>query len=337
MPPREIDPVALTRALVRIPSPTGEERRVVEFLAGTLRRLGYHVRLQRVSPGRNNLLAWREPPVVVFSTHLDCVPPHVPLRETRTRIYGRGACDAKGIAAAMVAAAETLAARGERRLGLLFLVGEETGGAGARAARTLRPRGRYMINGEPTGNRLVTGAKGALWIELTARGKAAHSAYPERGRSAIDRLLDTVDRIRRLPLPSHPELGPATLNIGIVRGGVAGNVISPGASATLVFRTVTPTRALKGAIQSALVPDVKARVTVEVPGFLSAAPEGWDTTVVSFASDLPFLSAWGTGYLMGPGSIEVAHTEKEYIAKAELRAGVAGYVRLALDLLQRPV
>ena len=328
-----MNPIELTRDLVRIDSTTGREGEIGALLEGVLARLGYRVTRQRVSAGRYNLYATRRKPVVVLSTHLDCVPPYVPLRETKTRIYGRGSCDAKGIAATMVAAAERLAKAGERRVGLLFLVGEETGGDGARAAARLRPRGRFMINGEPTENRLVTAAKGSLRIDLEAAGKAAHSAYPEKGQSAIDPLLDTLFRIRRLPLPTDPVLGPATLNVGMIQGGVAPNVVPDHAKATLVFRTVTPTLALKNAVQSACYPSVTATVASEVPGFVSDAPAGWKTTVVSFASDLPWLGAWGTGYLMGPGSIDVAHTDGEYIGKEELREGVGAYVKLVRSLV----
>ena len=330
-----MDPIQLTRELVGIDSTTGREAAVSAYLAGVLERLGYRVIRQAAGPGRHNLYALRGKPVVVFSTHLDCVPPYIPLRETSARLYGRGSGDAKGIAAAMIAAAERLARGGEDRIALLFLVGEETGGEGAKAAGSLRPKGRFMINGEPTGNQLVTAAKGSLRIELEATGLAAHSAYPERGVSAIDPLLGTLTRIRHLPLATDPVLGAATLNIGMIEGGVAPNVIPDHARASLVFRTVTPTLALKNAVQSACYPGVTATVAADVPSFVSAAPAGWKTTTVSFASDLPWLGSWGTGYLMGPGSIEVAHTEGEFIGKAELLEGVAAYARLARSLLRQ--
>jgi acetylornithine deacetylase len=181
----------------------------VEFLAGLLERLGYRVVRQPVTPGRDNLFAWRDPPEVVFSTHLDCVPPYLPLREDETHLHGRGTCDAKGLAAAMLCAAERLAASGERRIGLLFVVGEENGSDGAQIANHLGPRGRYLINGEPTENRLSLGQKGSLKIVLECEGRAAHSAYPDEGRSALLPILDTIERLRRLPLPDDPMLGPA--------------------------------------------------------------------------------------------------------------------------------
>ena len=328
-----MDPIELTRALVARESPTFAEAPATGYLAGVLERAGWRVTRQPVTPGRDNVYAYREPPVVVFSTHLDCVPPYVPLSEDDEWLRGRGACDAKGIAAAMVAAAERLAGQGERRIGLLFVVGEENGSDGALAAAALEPKGRFLINGEPTENRLSIGQKGSLRLDLAAEGRAAHSAYPEEGQSAILPLLDTLERIRRLPLPSDPLLGPSTLNIGTIQGGVAPNVIPPNARAQVHFRTVGPTAALKAAVAEALAPGVVITGEVELPAYKSAAPAGWDTTFVAYASDLPFLGSWGRGYQLGPGSIRVAHTDDERIRKADLLRGVDLYVKLATDLI----
>ncbi len=329
-----MDALELTRALVALETPTGAEGPATDFLERTLRRVGYRTVRQPVTAGRDNLYAYREPPALVFSTHLDTVPPYVPLAEDAESIHGRGSCDAKGLAAAMVAAAERLATQGERRIGLLFLVGEENGSDGARAAGELMPRGRFLINGEPTENRLSIGQKGSLRVDLEATGRAAHSAYPDEGVSAIAALLDTIERIRRLPLPTDPLLGPSTLNLGLIGGGVAPNVIPPGASAQLLVRTVEPSGPLKQAIQALLSPGVSVSFPVELPFHKGgAAPAGWDTTVVSYASDLPFLSAWGERYQLGPGSIRVAHTSHEHIRKADLLRGIELYVRLASDLL----
>lgn len=328
-----MDPIELTRALVARESPTFAEAPATDYVAGVLERAGWRVTRQPVTPGRNNVYAYREPPVVVYSTHLDCVPPYVPLREDDEWLRGRGACDAKGIAAAMIAAAERLAERGERRIGLLFVVGEENGSDGALAAAALEPKGRFLINGEPTENRLSIGQKGSLRLNLEAEGRAAHSAYPDEGQSAIIPLLDTLERIRRLPLPSDPLLGPSTLNIGTIQGGVAPNVIPPNARAQVHFRTVGPTAALKAAVAEALAPGVVITGEVELPAYKSAAPGGWDTTFVAYASDLPFLGSWGRGYQLGPGSIRVAHTDDERIRKADLLRGVDLYVKLATDLL----
>ena len=236
-----MDALELTRSLVALETPTGAEGPATDFLDAALRRAGYQVVRQPVSPGRENLYAYRDPPVLVFSTHLDTVPPYIPLSEDAESLHGRGTCDAKGLAAAMVAAAERLAQQGERRIGLLFVVGEENGSDGALAARNLGPRGRFLINGEPTENRLSIGQKGSLRVDLQATGRAAHSAYPDEGVSAIAALLDTIERIRRMPLPSDPLLGQSTLNLGLIGGGVAPNVIPPAASAQILIRTVEPT------------------------------------------------------------------------------------------------
>ena len=329
-----MDPLALTRSLVALETPTGSEGAATDLLDDTLRQAGYRTVRQTVTAGRENLYAYREPPVLVFSTHLDTVPPYVPLREDADSIHGRGSCDAKGLAAAMVAAAERLAARGERRVGLLFLVGEENGSDGARVATDLSPKGRFLINGEPTENRLCIGQKGSLRVDLVATGRAAHSAYPDEGVSAIAALLDTIERIRQLPLPSDPLLGQSTLNLGLIGGGVAPNVIPPAASAQLLIRTVEPSQPLKAAIRSLLAAGVTVEFPVELPFHKGgSAPAGWDTTVVSYASDLPFLSAWGERYQLGPGTILVAHTNDEHIRKADLLRGVDLYERLASDLL----
>jgi acetylornithine deacetylase len=331
-----MDALELTRALVALETPTGFEGAATDFLDGALRRAGYHTVRQPVTAGRDNLFAYREKPELVFSTHLDTVPPHIPLSEDDDTIRGRGSCDAKGLAAAMVAAADQLADRGERRIGLLFLVGEENGSDGARASRDLGPKGRFLINGEPTENRLSIGQKGSLRVDLESTGRAAHSAYPDEGVSAIAALLDSIERIRRMTLPSDPLLGPSTLNLGLLNGGVAPNVIPPSASAQLLIRTVGPTQALKAQIHSLLAPGVTAAFPVELPFYKGgSAPAGWETTVVSYASDLPFLEAWGERYQLGPGTIRVAHTENEHILKADLLRGVELYVRLASDLLRR--
>jgi acetylornithine deacetylase len=330
------DAFELTRALVALETPTGSEGPATDLLEHALTGAGYRTVRQQVSPGRDNLLAFREPPALVFATHVDCVPPYIPLTEDAETIRGRGSCDAKGLAAAMVAAAERLADRGERRIGLLFLVGEENGSDGARVAAGLEPRGRFLVNGEPTENRLSIGQKGSLRIDLQATGRAAHSAYPEEGESAMVALLDTIERIRRHPLPSDPLLGESTLNVGIVSGGVAPNVLAPEASAQILIRTVEPTDRLKTALQALASPGVSLSFPVELPCHKGgAAPAGWETTVVSYASDLPFLTTWGECFQLGPGTIRVAHSAHEHIRKADLLRGVDLYVRLATDLLAR--
>ena len=331
-----MDPLELTKSLVALETPTGSERPATDFLDAALSRAGYTTLRQQVSAGRHNLYAFREPPALVFSTHVDCVPPYVPLSEDAETIRGRGSCDAKGLAAAMIAAAEQLASRGERRIGLLFLVGEENGSDGARVAADFGPRGRFIINGEPTENRLSIGQKGSLRVNLDAEGRAAHSAYPDEGDSAIAALLDTLERIRRMPLPSDALLGPSTLNVGLINGGIAPNVLAPHATAQVLFRIVESPAGLKQQIVALLAPNVSASFPVELPFYKGGtAPAGWDTTVVSFSSDLPFLTSWGEGYQLGPGTIRVAHSPHEHIRKADLLHGVELYVRLATDLLAR--
>ncbi|HEY1334779.1 MAG TPA: M20/M25/M40 family metallo-hydrolase [Myxococcaceae bacterium] len=331
-----MDPLELTKSLVALETPTGSERPATDFLDDTLRRTGYTTLRQQVSPGRHNLYAFREAPELVFATHVDCVPPYVALAEDEETIRGRGSCDAKGQAAAMIAAAEQLASRGERRIGLLLLVGEENGSDGAKAAADFGPRGRFIVNGEPTENRLSIGQKGSLRVNLDAQGRAAHSAYPADGVSAIEALLDTLERIRRMPLPTDPLLGPSTVNLGIINGGIAPNVIPPHAHAQVLFRIVEPSGPLKEQIQALLSPNVSVSYPVELPFFKGGtAPAGWDTTVVSYSSDLPFLAPWGEGYQLGPGTIRVAHTAHEHIRKADLLKGVEMHVRLATDLLAR--
>ncbi len=332
-----MDAIELTRALVRIDSTTGTEGPAGDFVASLLDRAGWNVTRQDVSPGRFNVYARLDaPPEVVFSTHLDTVPPYIPLSEDAESLHGRGTCDAKGLLAAMITAAEELRAAGERRLGLLFIVGEENGSDGARAAASLEPRGRWLINGEPTENRLSVGQKGVLRADLAASGRAAHSGYPELGVSAVEALLETMARVRAIPLEVHPVLGPSTLNIGRIEGGVAPNVIPPAAQAKLLFRMVGPAARLRAEIAAALSPGVLVSFPLEIPFHLSKAPEGWDTTVVAYSSDLPFLDGpWGTGFQMGPGTIRVAHTDGEHLRKADLLEGVRQYVALARDLLAR--
>lgn len=326
-------PEALALQLMRIPSPTGSEAAVVAWLAARLERHGWLVLLQEAVPGRHNIYAHRGSPEVVFSTHLDTVPPELELSLDHQTLRGRGACDAKGIAAAMIIAAEQLVAAGETRVGLLFLVGEEDGSAGAKAAAELSPRGRFLINGEPTENRLVIGQKGALRAVVRARGRTAHSGYPNLGESAVDHLLDALNAIRHLPLPNDPFLGETTLNIGRIRGGEAVNVIPSWAEADLIWRVVGDTTELRTQVQQAVAGHAEVEFPLEISPLRAENIPGWDATVVSYASDLPLLSAWGVGYQLGPGTIHLAHTDHESIRIAELHEGVDAYCRLAQTLL----
>jgi acetylornithine deacetylase len=331
-----MDVVELTRALVEIESPTFSEGRVVEYLHGLLHKAGYEVIRQPVTDGRDNLYAFREPPVVVLSTHVDCVPPFVPWRNDNGMLHGRGVCDAKGLAAAMFVAAEQLAAEGERRVGLLFVVGEERGSDGARAAAALEPKGRFLVNGEPTEGLLCIAQKGSLLVRLEVRGEPAHSAYPEEGRSAVLKLLTVLDRLRHMRLPFDPVLGPATLNIGVIAGGNAPNVIPEHASADVLVRTVGPSEQLRAQIREFADADVTISFPAELPYYLGERLDGWETIAVRFASDLPLHSGWGQRFQLGPGNIRVAHTLDERITREQLEAGVAAYVRICRQLAASP-
>lgn len=328
----------LTRALVDIPSITNEEKEVGLYLLGRLgglaARTGGVVERMEVEPDRFNVLAYWGQPRVTLSTHMDTVPPFIPSREDEHCIWGRGACDAKGIMAAMIQAAECLLAEGVRDFALLFVVGEERNSAGAyRAAREGRGS-RWLINGEPTENKLALGSKGALRWEAEARGRMAHSAYPELGESAIDKLLDFLEDIRRLKLPEDPVLGPGTLNIGTIAGGRAPNVIPDQARAEIMVRLVCDAEPVREAFHRAAAGRVELREVLMVPAVRLASLEGLPTTVVAFTTDIPaFGGAWGEPFLIGPGSIHVAHTLEEHVAKAELVRAVEIYQSMVKKLL----
>jgi acetylornithine deacetylase len=333
----DIDVVALTRRLVDIDSTTGREGDVARVLAGDLRSLGFHVEEQAVKDDRINVFARLDAePVVVFSTHIDCVPPFFPSREQDGRLYGRGACDAKGIAAAQVLAAEQLRAAGESRIGLLFVAGEERGSDGARLANRHPPAGvQYLVDGEPTDSRLGIATRGAVRVRLSATGRAAHSAYPELGESAIDKLLEALTIIRGFSLPEDPVLGSTNYSIGLIQGGIAPNVIPPNASAELMFRTVADNAIIHEAL-SPVTSLVSLETLLDLPPVRLGTAEGFDTAIFSFGTDIPMLTNWGTPLLFGPGSIHVAHTADEYVPIDELRAAVRLYARLAEQLLARP-
>jgi acetylornithine deacetylase len=329
-----LDPVAFARELIDIESTTGQEAAAGEWLAAALRRLGYTVVEQPVEGGRRNIVAHLDPPIVVLSTHYDCVPPFFPSHARDGRLYGRGSCDAKGILAAQVAAAERLRARGERRVGLLFVVGEERGSDGARAANTMAPGSKFLINGEPTDGRLASATRGNLRVRLHARGRAAHSAAPERGESAIDKLIDALVRLRDIALPSDPELGRTFYNVGLIEGGVAPNVISPHASAELQFRIVGPADELRR-ILSALEPLVTIEELQRVPAVRMHVVPGIETAIFPFTTDVPLLDRWGTPLLFGPGSFLVAHTADEHVAIDDVERAIDVYERLAAACIEQ--
>jgi acetylornithine deacetylase len=322
--------------MIDIDSTTGREGEVCRWLAAWLRAHGYTVVEQPVSGSdRTNLLATTgEGPIVMFSTHLDCVPPFFASGEKDGFLLGRGSCDAKGILAAQLAACERLRAAGERRVGLLLVVGEERGSDGAAASAELagRVRSRFIINGEPTGSCLAAATRGVWRARLCAHGRAAHSAFPELGESAIEKLLDALVALRRIPLPEHPVLGRTHYVVGLVSGGIAPNVIPPEAEAEITFRTVGSAGEVRTAL-AALGAGVAVEDVLEVPVERFHTVPGFDTRVFPFTTDAPFLHAFGQALLFGPGSARVAHTDHERLEIAELHRAVDAYERLVRALL----
>lgn len=327
-----IDVVGLACSLIDIDSTTGREGDLSRWLADLLRARGYQVTEQPVDNDRFNIFATLGPPAIVFSTHLDCVPPFFASRVESDRLFGRGACDAKGILAAQIAAAERLRARGADALGLLFVVGEERGSDGAAAANGISPGSLFLINGEPTDNRLGLATRGVLRVKLLAHGRAAHSAYPHLGDSAIEKLIDALTCLRTLPFPSDPELGETTYNIGVLSGGVAPNVVPAAAEAEVLFRTVGPGDAVQDLL-SALTDLVEISYVLEVPPVRLQTVPGFDTATFSYTTDIPLLNRWGRPLLYGPGSVLVAHTDDEHVRLDDLYRAVDDYERLAHDLL----
>ena len=293
------------------------------------RCFGGQVERLPVEPNRDNIFVKFGEPVVVLSTHMDTVPPFLPAHEDAEQIWGRGACDTKGIIAAMLKAAEQLLSAGKRNFGMLFVVGEERNSAGALAAAKT-PRGsRFLINGEPTENKLALGSKGALRYEIVAHGRMAHSAYPELGESAIEKLLEALARIRSVKLPHDSLLGASTLNIGRIEGGRAPNVVADEARAEILVRVVDDATKLREDIESAAKPDAEAQEVLLIPAVHLGSLDGFETTVVAFTTDIPaFGDAWGQPFLIGPGSIHVAHTAQERIPKSQLTDAVQVYRQL---------
>jgi len=331
-----VDPIFLARTLIDIDSTTGCEGDVGAWLSRFLGERGYRVEEQPVSDGRFNVFASQaDAPVVVLSTHVDCVPPFFSSREERGLMFGRGACDAKGILAAQIAAAERLRAAGETRVALLFVVGEERGSDGARAANLRAPAGvRYLVNGEPTDNRLGAATRGVLRVRLKAQGRAAHSAFPELGESAIDKLLDALERVRRMPLPTDPLLGPTTLNIGVISGGRAPNVVPDAATAEISIRLVDDPAPVREAMLRAVEGLAEAREILFTPAIRFEPLDGFETTVVAFTTDVPsFDGAWGQPFVLGPGNIHVAHTSEERVEKRALAEAAQIYQRMVRHLL----
>jgi acetylornithine deacetylase len=343
-----VDIVGLTRSLVDIDSTTGREGACGRWLADYLRGRGWAVEEQRVDETRFNVIAHAAPSTsatgtrhpapgtasVTFSTHFDCVPTFFPSRVEGDKLFGRGSCDAKGILAAQVSAAEQLRRGGETRVALVFVVGEERGSDGARIANEAAPGdGRaFLINGEPTDNRLGLATRGILRLKLRASGRAAHSSFPELGESAIDKLIDALIELRAIPMPDDPVLGRTHYTVGLINGGVAPNVVSPSAEAEVMFRTISDAAEVRKAV-TPLERRVAIEHVLEVPPVRLKTVPGFDAAVFPYTTDIPFLPAWGEPLLFGPGSIHVAHTADEWVSIAELHAAAAHYVTIATALL----
>jgi acetylornithine deacetylase len=328
-----VDPIALARQLIDIDSTTGREGEAARTLAAFLRARGYAVLEQPVIEDRINVIAAVGEPALVFSTHIDCVPPFFPSRLEGGRLYGRGACDAKGILAAQVAAAERLRARGETRVGLVFVAGEERGSEGAMAANRIGSRSRFLINGEPTDNRLGAATRGVFRVRLRTAGVAAHSGYPSLGRSAIERLVDVLVALRTAPWPEDPVLGQTHYTVGLIEGGVAPNVVPPSASAEVLVRSVGDHDVLRAVLAATVGEQAEVEEVLEVPPVRLETREGFESAVFAYTTDIPLLGNWGTPLLLGPGSIHVAHTDHEHVQVYDLLEAVDLYERLASALL----
>jgi acetylornithine deacetylase len=330
----------LTRTLVDIESITGNEEQVGRYLYAHLSELaqatGGQVEIMDVEPRRFNVFAYWGEPIVTLSTHMDTVPPFFPSREDGEYIWGRASCDTKGIIASMIMAVRALLAEGTRGFGLLFVVGEERNSAGAYAAAKTCRGSRYLINGEPTENRLALGSKGAFRFELHAAGRMAHSAYPELGESAIAKLLDALEKVRRMSLPIDPVLGASTLNIGTLGGGRAPNVIPDQAQAELFIRLVDDGAATRDAVHELLEPGVTVKDVLTIPAVHLGSLPGFETTVVAYTTDIPaFGGAWGQPFLLGPGTIHVAHTAEERVPKRQLEEAVRIYQQMVRQLIRQ--
>jgi acetylornithine deacetylase len=328
----------LTRKLIDIPSVTGDERAVGMFLKEHLESLGYFVQLQEAARDRFNVFATTGAPSrVVLSTHMDTVPPFIQSREDDEKIYGRGACDAKGIIAAQINAAQRLRSEGIQEVGLLFTVDEEQGSLGAQIANVKNPvpQPGYLINGEPTDNKLASATKGSIGLNLRTTGRAAHSAYPEQGESAIEKLLDVLERIRQCEWPVDDLLGETTCNIGVISGGTRANVVPDAAFADLRIRLVSSAAPVRKLIETAIAGRAEVEYLSEHEPVRLETIGGIEQCVVRFTTDIPYLSNWGKPLLIGPGSILNAHTEHEFVEKRELEQAIDIYVQLASTLLAK--
>ena len=326
----------LTKHLMSIPSVSGEEEAVGFWLRNHLESLGWTVELQEVAAGQSNVIAYLiETPRVWLSTHMDTVPPFIAPTEDDEKIYGRGSCDAKGIIAAQITAAELLREQGIEDIGLLYTVEEERASTGAKVANDhpLAAKCEYLINGEPTDNELAIGSKGAFRAKIKTTGRAAHSAYPEQGESAIEKLLDILEDVRHTKLPNDEFFGETTVNLATLDGGIALNVIPPNAECGMLIRLTTPMEPIRDALESL----IRDRGELEIMSYSlpvkMLAVDGFQQKVVRFTTDIPHLPNWGQPLLLGPGSILVAHTKDEFVLKKDLEIAVGLYVDLVKKLL----
>lgn len=325
--------VELLTELVAIPSVTGSEGALLDFLERRYTASGWTVEPMKVAPDRRNLFVHRGHPSVVLTTHADTVPPFFPPRREGDVLVGRGACDAKASLAAQAVALEELARQGSGEVGLLVLVGEERGSDGALAANRRPHLARYLVGGEPTGSRFVAGSKGCMRIEVEARGVSGHSSEPSTGRSAVDPLLDFLNDLRALKFPEHRVFGATTMNIGVLAAGTAPNVIAETARAEVIFRTGEPIETLLAHIRPMAEGRVELRVGYRSDPVSFRCPKANPGEIVSFACDLPLLPAWGEPILFGPGSIRDAHGAEEKVSLPEVAAAVGVYVGLVRGLL----
>lgn len=333
-----MDIFQFTRELMAIESTTWNEGAAGRFLSDFLKSEGYQVETQQVSGDRVNVYAKLGNPAVSFSSHMDTVPPYIGFSEDEEHIFGRGACDAKGVIAAQVFAAKKLKEAGKTDIGLLYVVGEEDGSDGALLANTIPNSNRFLINGEPTESRQAIATKGALRVVIEAKGKTAHAAYPEMGDSAIEKLLDILNDVRSAEWPVDTLLGNTTYNIGTISGGRKANVVPDFASSEIMFRTVEHPDVLYRQVE-ALVggrAEIKRGFSIVPVHCHTVGETGSEKpAVMRFGTDIPCLSNWGTPLLFGPGSIHDAHTTHEKIRKADLLAAVDTYAVMAGTLLSQ--
>ncbi|MEJ2052496.1 MAG: M20/M25/M40 family metallo-hydrolase [Calditrichaceae bacterium] len=324
----------LTKKLVSIESITGNEHQIAGFLLDYLKDTGFEVVFQKAGKNRDNIYAKIGEPDIILSTHMDTVAPFLEIREDEEYIHGRGSCDAKGIMAAQIKAAEQLIKGGYKNLGLLFVVDEEEISIGATLANKIPNRCKYLINGEPTGNKLAVGSKGSLRFRIFTEGKAAHSAYPEMGESAIEKLMDILNDVRKLPLPRNEILGDTLLNIGTINGGIQANVIPPAADALIMMRIVTSVDEIKSLIEKTVNGRGRIEYLSENEPVFTDTLDGYETMVAAFTTDIPKLTSWGKPILFGPGDILDAHTDHEKISKKQLTEAVDIYEKIVTRLLR---